>query len=144
MDLPSVDHATSVVEPVPIGLHPSCKDEVAELGIEIGDRLDDRDVEAEEGGPPVLFAQIVYSVRVEFTDGIPAMLPLLGSRFNPSGRAGETSHVSTTPPLLVIRICGSATPLVPLRSSLATERSPAGSRTVIVTSTKALPPVLLA
>ena len=46
--------------------------------------------------PPLLFAQMMYCVRVELTRGEPEMNPLLNAI--PFGRDGSISHVSGVPP----------------------------------------------
>ena len=51
------------------------------------------EVEAE---PPLLLAQTVYCVRVEFTVGEPEIVPL--SKMRPFGRAGSIAQVSGVPP----------------------------------------------
>ena len=54
--------------------------------------------------PPLLFAQIVYTVEVEFTLGVPETSPVNGSSSSPAGNAGSTCHVATCPPVFAIVI----------------------------------------
>ena len=51
--------------------------------------------------PPVLFAYTVYVVKVERTVGVPLISPFEVSKFNPLGKEGEISQVTTGPPLIV-------------------------------------------
>ena len=65
--------------------------------------------------PPLLFAQIVYTVEVEFTLGVPETSPVNGSSSSPAGNAGSTCHVATCPPVFAIVIPSNATSRVPTR-----------------------------
>ena len=48
--------------------------------------------------PPVLVAVMVYEPYAVIAVGVPEISPVLLSNVNPAGRAGDTVHVSTTPP----------------------------------------------
>ena len=93
--------------------------------------------------PPVLLAQMVYSVQGERCVGVPEMLPL-SSRVKPIGSVGSISHVSIAGPSFVASMKADSF-AARANSRLGHEIRSGGEAVILMRiEVDAIPPVLLA